>query len=84
MSMAELSRRISIDPKILHGQPAIKGTRIPVALILNLLEAGETWDAILYSYPNLTEADIRAAIHYAAELVKEEEVVAFEVMASSA
>jgi len=70
--------RIEIDPKICHGQPTIKGTRIMVYLILELLEAGITPEDIIKDYyPNLTLDDIKAAIHYAVTLIKEQEVVPF-------
>jgi len=82
MSSDELSERISIDLKVHHGQPVINGTRIPLTLILNLLENGESWDSILASYPNLTKVDIRAALHYATKLVREKEVIDVEVLAT--
>ena len=51
------------------GKPVIKGTRIPVDLILRKLSQGITEDGILASYPRLTRADVRAAIRYAADLM---------------
>jgi len=72
---------ISLDPKICHGQACFKvngkPTRIMVYLILELLEAGETPEQILKSYPQLTKEHIRAALHIAAEMFKTEEYVAF-------
>ncbi|MDI6731138.1 MAG: DUF433 domain-containing protein [Candidatus Margulisbacteria bacterium] len=65
-------RRITINPQIMHGKACIKGTRIPVYLILEMLAAGEKIDDILGSYPTLKKQDIQAAIEYAAETVKEE------------
>jgi len=74
-----MNERIEIDPNICHGQPCIKGTRIMVYLILELLEAGLTVDNIIRDYyPNLTPEDIKACIHYAATLIKEQEYVPFE------
>jgi len=64
---------ITIDPKICHGQPCFKGTRIMVYLLLELLEAGKTPDEILKTYPSLTIDSIKAALHFAAELIKTEE-----------
>ena len=65
--------RISINPKVCHGKPCIKGTRIMVSIILDYLKAGESNEAILKEYPTLKEEDIRAAIAYAAWLTHEEE-----------
>lgn len=65
--------RIITDPKILVGKPVIKGTRIPVYLVLNLVANGKTPKQIIEDYPDLTEADIRAAIQYAASHMKYEE-----------
>lgn len=56
--------RIEINPKVLSGKPVIKGTRIPVSLILNLLIHGYTVERIVQAYPNLTKIDVRAAIKY--------------------
>jgi len=66
--------RISVDPKILVGKPIIKGTRISVELIVDLLAAGWTQDQILNSYPNITVEDIRASLAYASELLHSEKV----------
>ena len=60
--------RISSDPAICHGQVCIKGTRIPVFVVLENLAAGEALDAIFKSYPSLTVEDVRASLAYAAEL----------------
>ena len=58
--------RIEINPEIMGGKPVIRGTRIPVDLILRKLGAGETPDAIVADYPRLGLEDIRAALAYAA------------------
>ena len=57
--------RITIDPKILVGKPVITGTRIPVSLVLNLIEHGYDFDRIIEAYPNLVVDDIKAALWYA-------------------
>ena len=62
---------IVTDPQICHGQACIRGTRIPVAVILDNLATNPSYQEILLSYPSLTEASIRAATHYAAELARE-------------
>ncbi len=66
--------RISVDPKISHGKPCIKGTRIPVHLILDLLGADETFENILKAYPHITREDILACIQYGAALATEETI----------
>jgi uncharacterized protein (DUF433 family) len=67
--------RISIDPRICHGKPCIKGTRVPVFVILDALASGMTHEQIADDYPPITSEDIRAALNYAALLANEEEVV---------
>lgn len=69
-----LLERIVIDPKIMTGKPVIKGTRIPVELILKLLAQGLKEKEILEDYPSLIKEDIRAALIYAAKLTGKEEV----------
>ncbi len=61
----ELNERISINSEICHGKPCIKSTRIPVHLILELLESGETIENILEMYPHIKREDIFACIQYA-------------------
>ncbi len=57
--------RIELNPKVCNGKPVIKGTRIPVSVILEQIADGETWDALLTNYPELTKKDIQAALLYA-------------------
>jgi len=57
--------RISIDPDICHGKPCIKGTRIPVSLILEMIEYGLSFKEILEEYPHLSIEDITACIKFA-------------------
>ncbi len=64
--------RIVSDPKICSGKPCIKGTRIPVHMILDLLAAGEDFEGIKKAYPNITDEDIRACLAYASILADEE------------
>ena len=63
--------RISVNPEIGHGKACIRGARIMVSVILDNLAAGESREAILYSYPSLTSEDLDAALAYAAELARE-------------
>jgi uncharacterized protein (DUF433 family) len=67
----KLTDYITIDPAICHGKACLKGTRIPVSVILDNLAAGITSAEIQQSYPTVTAAAIRAAIAYAAELSRE-------------
>ena len=71
--------RITVDPKVLVGKPVIKGTRIAVEFLMELLANGWTHEQILKNYPHLTEKDIQAALHYATEAVKQEHVYPFPV-----
>ena len=67
--------RIEINPKKMGGKPVIRGTRIPVYFILELLANGWSFEEILESYPQLTKEDILAAIRYASMILKEEQYV---------
>jgi uncharacterized protein (DUF433 family) len=62
---------ITVDPKVCHGQACIKGTRVPVSVVLDNLAAGHSYEGILNSYPTITRESIQAAITYAAELTRE-------------
>lgn len=69
--------RISTDPAICHGKACIRGTRVMVSIILDNLAAGENAEQIVRSYPSITQADVLAAMAYAAELARER-VVPFQ------
>jgi uncharacterized protein (DUF433 family) len=69
-----LSDRIIVDSRILTGKPVVRGSRISVELVVELLAAGWSHAQILASYPQLTEEDIRACLAYASELLREEQV----------
>ena len=71
MARKELLLRISIDPNICFGMPCVKGHRIWVSLILDLLASGMTTQEILKEYPGLEEADVLACIAYGAEMSRE-------------
>jgi len=60
-----ISDRIELDPKICNGKPVIRGTRIPVTVILEQIAEGDAWDSILTGYPELSKEDIHAALLYA-------------------
>ena len=61
--------RISIDPRVRHGDPCIKGTRVPVSVIVGSVADGDSREIILEAYPQLSREDIRAALKFAAEAV---------------
>jgi len=69
--MNALLDRISIDPEICGGKPCIKGTRLWVSLLLDLLATGMSEEALLAEYPQLARQDILAAIAYGAETSRE-------------
>jgi len=69
----DLTGRIEVNPEILCGKPVIRGTRIPVYLILDLIEEGLSFDKIIKEYPQLKKDDIKAAIEYASLILKHEE-----------
>jgi uncharacterized protein (DUF433 family) len=66
--------RITINPKQMGGLPCIRGLRIPVTTVVGQLAAGRTHQQILEDFPDLEEADIYAALEFAAEAVQEREV----------
>lgn len=70
--MEKLLDRIAVDPNILAGKPVIKGTRIPVYLIIELIATGMNIKDVLKEYPELKEEDIKAALLYASKLLERE------------
>ncbi len=73
-NLISMNERIVIDPAICHGKPVIRGTRMPVALVLGSLAGGMTYADMKREY-DIEEEDIRAAMAYAAELVGDEKYV---------
>ncbi|HEY7358974.1 MAG TPA: DUF433 domain-containing protein [Ktedonobacterales bacterium] len=67
--------RIERDPEIMNGKPVIKGTRMPVAIIIERLADRRTVEDLLDDYPFLTEEDIYAALEYATDLVNAQRAV---------
>lgn len=72
--------RIVADPKVLAGKPVIKGTRLAVEFILDLLAEGWSEAEILQNYPKLTHEDIQACLSYASALIKSEKVFPIKVL----
>ena len=70
--------RIEIDPRRCGGTPVVKGTRIPVAVILDQLANGEKWESLLEGYPELTPEDIQAVLLYAKASVEHTEIIPAE------
>lgn len=71
MSRDDLLKRISVDPNVCFGKPCIRGHRIWVSLVLDLLASGATNAQILQQYPGLEEADILACIAWGAEMSRD-------------
>ena len=67
--------RIEMNPKVMMGKPVIKGSRIPIEVILRKLSEGATKDDLLDAYPRLKTEDIHAAIGYAADILAHEETI---------
>jgi uncharacterized protein (DUF433 family) len=73
--MSRFANKIEINPKVMMGKPVIRGTHIPVELILRKLSEGATEEDLLDAYPRLKVADIQAVMAYAADTVAHEEIV---------
>jgi uncharacterized protein (DUF433 family) len=71
----KLAERIEANPDVMLGKPVIRGTRVPVELILRRINEGATEEDLLASYPRLTRDDIRAAVAFAAATIAYEEIV---------
>jgi uncharacterized protein (DUF433 family) len=70
-----MNDRIEINPEVMLGKPVIRGTRIPVELLLRKLAEGATESDLIDAYPRLVQADIRAAFAYAAEALAHETII---------
>ena len=73
--MNDWQKRIGVNADVCHGKPCIRGTRIMVSVVLDNLADGLSPDEIVKEYPALALDDIRAAISYAANLTREEEIL---------
>ena len=69
-AMNELLSRITIDPEICHGKPAIRHLRYPVESMLEYLAAGDTFEDLLAEFPDLERDDLRACLGFAAQSLK--------------
>lgn len=79
MNDRELLERITLDPKVLAGKPVIRGTRLSVEYVLNLLAHGATEAEILKEYDGLTQEDIRACLLFAGESLSRSEFMPLAV-----
>jgi uncharacterized protein (DUF433 family) len=70
----ESLNRIELNPRVCGGKPVIKGTRIPVSVILERIAGNEPWESILKAYPELHREDIQAALLYARDSLDHTEV----------
>jgi len=73
--MESLLQRITFDQKVLRGKPVIRGLRISVEMLLELLAKGASWEEILDDYPQLEPNDLKAALLYAHDLVSGETII---------
>ena len=78
MTRIDWKEHITIDPGLHHGDPCITGTRIPVTIIVGSLADGMTAKEILDAYPQLSPADIQAALAYAADVMRQELLLPFK------
>jgi len=69
-----LMDRIELNPRVCNGKPVIKGTRIPVSVILEQIAEGESWTSLLAGYPELNKEDIQAALLYARASLEHTEI----------
>lgn len=77
----QLLERVTLDLEVMAGKPVIRGTRVPVELIVRMLAQGVPEESILAEYPGLQTEDVRAALAYAAQTLSSEDV--FPLAASS-
>ena len=70
-----LNEWVEVDPDVMCGKPVIKGTRIPVELVVRKLGEGATIGDLLEGYPNLTKQAIHAALLYAADTIADEQFI---------
>ena len=70
----DILKKIEVNPKVMFGKPVIKGTRIPVDLILERLAHRNSTDEILESYPHITREDIDACLYYATLQIRQENI----------
>jgi len=75
MPRVDWKARVVMDPEVHHGDPCIKGTRVPVSIIVGSIADGMGVEEVRAAYPQLSTEDIRAALAYAAEVVQREVII---------
>ena len=65
-----MNERVRIDPRICHGKPVIRGTRVQISTLLGALSGGDSIEDILEDYPNLSREDVYAALEFAGDLAR--------------
>ena len=75
LAVMTTEERIEVDPNIRAGKPVVRGTRIPVYIVLEMFESGATIEDVLDAYPDLEEDDVKACIRYASKRVQRDETV---------
>ena len=70
---SKLIDKIIVDPEVMGGKPVVKGTRIPIYIIIQMVRDGLTFDKIIEEYPKLDVTDIQAALDYALHSISDEE-----------
>jgi uncharacterized protein (DUF433 family) len=73
----QLRERITLDPAVMVGKPVVRGTRVPVSLVLKHLADDLSVDDLLRAYPHLTREDVRACLDYASRLIEDEDIYLF-------
>ncbi len=75
-----IDSRITTDPAILKGKPCLRGTRISVEFILELISSGATVPEIVAAYPQLNREDVQSAVHFAAEYLRHDDLLELEIL----
>jgi uncharacterized protein (DUF433 family) len=75
MSRTDWKERVVIGQQVHHGDPCIKGTRVPVSVIVGSIADGMSVDEVRAAYPQLSVEDVRAALAYAAEVLRQEVIL---------
>ena len=71
--------RITTDPAILGGKPCVRGTRLSVEFILELIASGSTFDDVVRAYPQLPREDVEAAVRFAADCLRRDDLFELEI-----